>query len=206
MSFFATCVYLRRNLRAVWPPNASFYASSTCVRLRLLAGPFGQGFKFSSVHSCTNIPFLDVSILLNNDGSISTDHYTKPTDKHQHLLYSSCHSWHTKKSHFFQSSTPLTTYLFYRRFLFNIRASQVTAYLLNEASTVTCSSLNKYDAPLDIPRRLTLQPKTSTKPKRIPFITAFNLALPRVSSRIKKRYNLLLLLTAAKNVFSICLR
>ena len=38
-------MYLRRNLRAVWPPNASLYASSTCVHLRLLAGPFGQGFS-----------------------------------------------------------------------------------------------------------------------------------------------------------------
>ena len=43
--FFATGVYLRRNLRAVWPPNASLYANSTCVQLRLLAGPFGQGFS-----------------------------------------------------------------------------------------------------------------------------------------------------------------
>ena len=47
MSFFATCVYLRRNLRAVWPPNGSLYASSTCVHLRLLVGPFGQGFTHS---------------------------------------------------------------------------------------------------------------------------------------------------------------
>ena len=45
-----------------------------------------------------NIPFLDVSVSLTNDGSISTDLYTKPTDKHQHLLYSSCHPLHTKKA------------------------------------------------------------------------------------------------------------
>ena len=45
MSFFATCLNLRRNLRAVWPPNAILYASSTYVHLRLLAGPFGQGFE-----------------------------------------------------------------------------------------------------------------------------------------------------------------
>ena len=30
---------------SVWPPNASFYASSTCVHLRLLAGPFDQGLS-----------------------------------------------------------------------------------------------------------------------------------------------------------------
>ena len=45
MSFFATCVYLRKNLPAVCPPTASLYASSTCVHLRLLAGPFGQGLR-----------------------------------------------------------------------------------------------------------------------------------------------------------------
>ena len=54
--------------------------------------------KFTSSHSSTNIPFLDVSVSLTNDGSISTDLYTKPTDKHQHLLYSSCHPLHTKKA------------------------------------------------------------------------------------------------------------
>ena len=30
---------------SVWPPNASLYASSACVHLRLLAGPFGQGLR-----------------------------------------------------------------------------------------------------------------------------------------------------------------
>ena len=54
--------------------------------------------KFTSSHSSTNVPFLDVSVPLTKDGSISTDLYTKPTDKHQHLLYSSCHPLHTKKA------------------------------------------------------------------------------------------------------------
>ena len=31
---------------AVWPPKASLHTSSTCDHLRLLAGPFGQGFSF----------------------------------------------------------------------------------------------------------------------------------------------------------------
>ena len=37
-------MYLRRSLESVWPLNASLYASSTCVHLRLLAGPFAQDF------------------------------------------------------------------------------------------------------------------------------------------------------------------
>ena len=40
--------------------------------------------KFTISHSSTNIPFLDVNVSLTNDGNISTDLYTKPTDKHQH--------------------------------------------------------------------------------------------------------------------------
>ena len=55
--------------------------------------------KFTSSHrSSSNIPFLDVSVSLTNDGSISTDLYTKPTDNHEHLLYSSCHPLHTEKA------------------------------------------------------------------------------------------------------------
>ena len=42
--FFATCMYLRGNL-LVWPPSLSPFASSTCVHLRQIAGPFDQGFK-----------------------------------------------------------------------------------------------------------------------------------------------------------------
>ena len=53
--------------------------------------------KFTSSHSSTNIPFLDVNVSLTNDGNTSTDLYTKPTDKHQHLLHSSCHPLHKKK-------------------------------------------------------------------------------------------------------------
>ena len=39
----------RRKFFTVWPPNASLYASSNCVHLRLLAGPFGQGLKMSKL-------------------------------------------------------------------------------------------------------------------------------------------------------------
>ena len=53
--------------------------------------------KFTCSHSLTNIPSLDVMISL-KDGLIETDLYTKPTDKHQYLLISSCHPTHTKHS------------------------------------------------------------------------------------------------------------
>ena len=53
--------------------------------------------KFKYSHSPSNIPFLDVMVSV-KDGSIETDLYTKPTDKHQYLLVSSCHPQHTKRA------------------------------------------------------------------------------------------------------------
>ena len=52
--------------------------------------------KFTSNQSSKSLPFLDVNVVLNN-GTIETDLYTKPTDKHQYLLHSSCHPHHTNE-------------------------------------------------------------------------------------------------------------
>ena len=53
--------------------------------------------KFTSSHSLTNVPFLDVMVSLHN-GIIETDLFTKPTDKHQRLLSSLCHPHDTKRA------------------------------------------------------------------------------------------------------------
>ena len=55
-------MYLRRNLLAVWPPNASLYASSTCVHSGLLAGPFGQGFTANCPIAQSDYNFADSSV------------------------------------------------------------------------------------------------------------------------------------------------
>ena len=55
--------------------------------------------KFTHEYSNSSnqsLPFLDVQVHLNN-GQIQTDLHTKPTDKHQYLLKSSCHPAHTKR-------------------------------------------------------------------------------------------------------------
>ena len=43
------------------------------------------------------IDFLDVTVTRVDD-ILKTDLYTKPTDTHQYLEFSSCHPWHCKKS------------------------------------------------------------------------------------------------------------
>ena len=45
MSFLRVACICEETCESVWPPNASLYASSTCVHLRILAGPFAQGFR-----------------------------------------------------------------------------------------------------------------------------------------------------------------
>ena len=50
--------------------------------------------KFTSNYSFTaSITFLDANVFVNN-GNITTDLYTKTTDKHLYLLHSSCHPQH----------------------------------------------------------------------------------------------------------------
>ena len=136
---------------------------------------------------------------LTNDGSISTDLYTKPTDKHQHLLYSSCHPLHTKKA------IPFSLALRLRRICstdatFNTRAAQLTNLLKRGYSRNFVTKQIRRAA--DIPRRLTLQTKDVNKPKRIPFITTFNPSPPHISNIIKKHYNLLLSSNRYKKCFS----
>ena len=139
---------------------------------------------------------------LTNDGSISTDLYTKPTDKHQHLLYSSCHPLHTKKA------IPFSLALRLRRSCstdstdatFNTRAAQLTTYLLKRGYSRNFVTKQIRRA-ADIPRRLTLQTKDVNKPKRIPFITTFNPSLPHISNIVKKHYNLLFSSNRCKKVF-----
>ena len=115
--------------------------------------------KFTSSHSSTNIPFLDVNVSLTNDGNISTDLYTKPTDKHQHLLYSSCHPLHTKPFLSVLHSVYDVSVLPTPHFILALLNLPLTS--LNEVTTVT-SSTNKYDAPQTSPANSLYKPKTST--------------------------------------------
>ena len=52
---------------------------------------------FEQTISKNSIPFLDVSVILEN-GKLTTDLYSKSTDKHQLLYSTSCHPKHTKTS------------------------------------------------------------------------------------------------------------
>ena len=54
-------------------------------------------FENPPKYSKVSIDFLDVKVTRVGD-SLKTDLYTKPTDTHQYLEFSSCHPYHTKRS------------------------------------------------------------------------------------------------------------
>ena len=84
---------------------------------------FERPLKYSKVA----IDFLDVTVTRVDD-RLKTDLYTKPTDTHQYLEFSSCHPWHCKKS------IPYSQALRLRRICseegdFVIRTSELKQYL-----------------------------------------------------------------------------
>ena len=61
--------------------------------------------QFTYAHSFKSVNFLDVSVTLTNDGTITTDLYTKTTDTHQYLHMNICHPNHAKKAIAFSQTT-----------------------------------------------------------------------------------------------------
>ena len=64
MFFFRLECTCEETCESVWPPNSSLYASSTCVQLRLLAGPFDQGFSYDVCRLRASVQLKTLSSLL----------------------------------------------------------------------------------------------------------------------------------------------
>ena len=151
--------------------------------------------KFTSNHSLTSIPFLDVSVSLCN-GIITTDLYTKPTDKHQYLLQSSCHPKHTKRA------IPFSLALRLRRICSSddtvtLRTNELKTYLNKRGYNL--SFLNQ-----EIGRVNALTNKDTLdtdQPTRVPLVITYNPALRPVSSIIHKHFNILSSSPRCANVF-----
>ena len=123
--------------------------------------------KFTSNHYSKSLPFLDVNVVHNN-GTIETDLYTKPTDKHQYLLHSSCHPQHTKRA------IPFSLFLRLRRICsssetFTLRTNELKTYLNKRGYNL--SFLNReIQRVRTITRAEALTPKnvSTNQPSRVP--------------------------------------
>ena len=123
--------------------------------------------KFTCSHSLTNIPFLDVMVSL-KDGLIQTDLCTKPTDKHQYLLISSCHPTHTKRS------IPYSLALRLRRicsdnYTYKQRCKELMDFLVNRGYELNFLKTQIRRAS-DISRNAALKPKPKQQIDTVPFV------------------------------------
>ena len=139
--------------------------------------------QFEQTVSNTNIPFLDVNIIFENS-RLTTDLYSKPTDKHQYLYYSCCHPKHTK------TSLPYSLALRLRRIcsnetLFQKCIEEMQSHLLQWGYKRGCikDAINKATS---TSRDDAL--KESNDPQlinRIPFVVTYNPMLPNLHKIFK---------------------
>ena len=145
--------------------------------------------KFTAEISNLRINFLDTTIIRNNDGSLSTTLYRKPTDTFQYLHFKSYHPLHQKRS------IPYSQFVRVRRicslkkdFFVNtdlmIRHFITRGYpmkLLIESQT-KAANLNREDL---------LTPSTRERTQTIPYITTFSPAHQDVTNIIQNSLFLL---------------
>ena len=139
---------------------------------------FHPTIKFTCNHSFTSIPFLDVNVSLNN-GKITTDLYTKPTDKHQYLLHCSCHPKHTKRV------IPFSLALRLRRICssnetFTLRTNELKSYLNKRGYNLSFLNQEIKRGVHSITRTEAITPKDASEtdqPKRVPLVITYNPAL-----------------------------
>ena len=145
------------------------------------------------------LPFLDVQVHLSNN-HIETDLHTKPTDKHQYLLKTSCHPSHTKQT------IPFSLFLRIRRIssndaFFDNRSEELIKHLIKRGYSrkILQRDANRVRA---IPRHATLQSQEqkTTKADRTPFVISFNPA-PKISSVVEKHITILQSSTNCKKAF-----
>ena len=127
--------------------------------------------KFTCEFSTSKIPFLDVMVHLVNQ-TLQTDLYSKPTDAHQYLHWSSCHPIHTRKGLVYSLAYRLRRICSTPEFLKN-RLSELKQFLLArgykskviDPAIERASSKQRCDA-------MARKPKTDNN--RIPFVVRFN--------------------------------
>ena len=149
---------------------------------------FDPHIKFEQTKSTTSIPFLDVQVI-NSNGKISTDLYTKPTDTHQYLNWTSCHPRHTK------TSIPYSLALRLRRIcstndFFEKRARELHNILLERGYK------NKLIKECIMRARKTsreeaFQSKQNSSSDRVPLVVTYNPALPNLHIILKEPQQIL---------------
>ena len=133
---------------------AASLSPATAIRLNVFHSLISTGPQYiyflsqwhsrhDEIYIFTPITFLDVSVSLLN-GKIVTVLFTKPTDKLQYLLHSSCHPIHTKRA------VPFSLALRLRRICstnetFTLRTDELIDYIFTNVAVTAISFNGKYN-------------------------------------------------------------
>ena len=91
--------YIQHNWKRFLDDCFIIWNSNTCISLEEFyckLNNMNENIQFTMERSRDKLPFLDVMILIGDDGRIKTDIYSKPTDTHMYLNFKSCHPKHVK--------------------------------------------------------------------------------------------------------------
>ena len=149
---------------------------------------FHNTIKFTVDWPYSRVNFLDTSIIL-NDGLVTTDLYTKPTDKHQYLLHTSCHPNSCKKGIPFGQALRIHRICSTDAF-FDKHAGKLCSYLVNRGYKEK-QVLREIDRARRIPREDTLWDKQPNKNSRIPLVVSYHPTLPNIAEILHRLYPVL---------------
>ena len=142
--------------------------------------------QFEQTVSNTNIPYFDVNIILENS-RLTTDLYSRPTDRHQYLYYTSCHPRHMK------TSLPYSLALRLRRIcsnetLFQKRIKEMHTHLPQRGYKRGCLK-DAIKKATSISRDDALKENSDSQfMNRIPFVVTYNPMIPNLHKILKISY------------------
>ena len=160
--------------------------------------------KFTAEYSKEKVCFLDTWVIKNRENRLYTNLFTKPTDTHNYLHYTSSHPTHSK------NGGPYGEFLRIRRNCnltddYEINAQKRTEDYLRRG--YPRKLLNESKAKALNQNRTTLLNKAGTqntkeKSKRVPLVVTYNPANPNFLKIIKKHWPLLSLSDKCREAFT----
>ena len=155
-----------------------------------MSNNFHPSIKFTSESSTKEVPFLDVMVSI-SDGVLHTDLYSKPTDSHQFLHWTSCHPKHTKRSLPYGLAFRLNRICSTPENL-QLRVSELTGFLRDRgySSRLVTTQISKA---LSIPRSDALKPTGGSESSldRVPLVVTYHPSLPAISKIIQRHLSIL---------------
>ena len=155
--------------------------------------------KFDYTISKTEVNFLDTTVFLDQNNTLRTKLYTKPTDRQSYLHKKSEHPKSLKKSIAYSQALRLKKIGYEESDLLNncnklLNTFTSRGYDKKEINT----QINKA---LQIPRETILKEKPKESSNRIPFIVTYNRTLPDLKNIVNKHWPILGIDRNISNVF-----